>query len=289
VSDEKLRELEQAFQESGSEEAEVAWLRELARAGEKLDWESYSRLHDLDVEAAAGYREFLITAGALPPLDADLLTFCVGARGSSWCDKELDRLHSVAISFGQAHLVQAALFAAANWKSAWRVEGRGELAVRVMIGIERNIHALRAGETPQEVLEPLESLEAVSPPDLRSLVIGMRQLWIATQQSGLLGDSYEEAQAASRAGGRALQVLQAVRESYLPFFSSSATESLLRPLTEVVLAEESGAQCVRKVGVWLAGDAVRKGLLLMAESGLQLCSPWGDLGSRVLMQGAQLR
>ena len=43
MSDEKLRELERAFRESGSVEAEVVWLRERARAGEKLDWDSYSR------------------------------------------------------------------------------------------------------------------------------------------------------------------------------------------------------------------------------------------------------
>jgi len=65
VSDEKLRELERAFQESGSEEAELAWLRERARAGEKLDWESYSRLHELDVEAAAEYLEWRVETGDL--------------------------------------------------------------------------------------------------------------------------------------------------------------------------------------------------------------------------------
>jgi hypothetical protein len=65
VSDEKLRELERVFQESGSEEAELAWLRELARAGEKLNWESYSRLHELDVEAAAGYLRWRVDSGDL--------------------------------------------------------------------------------------------------------------------------------------------------------------------------------------------------------------------------------
>jgi hypothetical protein len=65
VSDEKLRELERVFQESGSEEAELAWLRELARVGEKLDWESYSRLHELDVEAAAGYLRWRVETGDL--------------------------------------------------------------------------------------------------------------------------------------------------------------------------------------------------------------------------------
>ncbi|MBL4849378.1 MAG: hypothetical protein JKY65_27945 [Planctomycetes bacterium] len=65
MSPEKLRELERAFQESGSEEAELAWLRERARAGEKLDWKSYSRLHELDVEAAAGYLRWRIETGDL--------------------------------------------------------------------------------------------------------------------------------------------------------------------------------------------------------------------------------
>ena len=55
MSDEKLRELERQFRETGSADDEVAWLRERARSGENLDWDTYSRLHELDVEAAADY------------------------------------------------------------------------------------------------------------------------------------------------------------------------------------------------------------------------------------------
>lgn len=44
MSDEKLRELERAFQESGTEEAELAWLREAARQG----WISPSTLRLID-------------------------------------------------------------------------------------------------------------------------------------------------------------------------------------------------------------------------------------------------
>ena len=76
MSDEKLRELERAFQENGSEEAELAWLRERARAGEKLDWESYSRLSELDVEAAAGYLRWRVEIGDLTEAHMRVAAHC---------------------------------------------------------------------------------------------------------------------------------------------------------------------------------------------------------------------
>ena len=65
MSDEKLRELERRFRETGSPDDELAWLRECARSGEKLDWDSYSRLHELDVEAAADYLRWRVGSGDL--------------------------------------------------------------------------------------------------------------------------------------------------------------------------------------------------------------------------------
>ena len=96
MSDENLRELERAFQERGSEEDELAWLRERARAGEKLDWESYSRLHELDVEAAAGYLRWRVETGDLSQerLDLAVLSGRLGENPSldagdpdSWIDQ----------------------------------------------------------------------------------------------------------------------------------------------------------------------------------------------------------
>ena len=46
MSDEKLRELERRFRETGSAEDEVAWLRERARSGEDLVEEAYSLLEE---------------------------------------------------------------------------------------------------------------------------------------------------------------------------------------------------------------------------------------------------
>ena len=73
MSDKKLRELERTFRESPSEEAGIAWLRERARAGEKLDWESYTRLHESDEETAADYCSLLAAAKPLTPERAELL------------------------------------------------------------------------------------------------------------------------------------------------------------------------------------------------------------------------
>ncbi|MGE0706922.1 MAG: hypothetical protein AB7N76_02975 [Planctomycetota bacterium] len=76
MSDEKLRELERRFRETGSAEDEVAWLRERARSGEKLDWESYSRLHELDVDAAADYLRWRVATGDLTQERLELAAYC---------------------------------------------------------------------------------------------------------------------------------------------------------------------------------------------------------------------
>ena len=72
MSDEKLRELERRFRETGSAEDEVAWLRERARSSERLDWDSYSRLHDLDLKAAANYLQWRVETGDLTRERADV-------------------------------------------------------------------------------------------------------------------------------------------------------------------------------------------------------------------------
>ena len=76
MSDEKLRELERRFRETGSAEDELAWLRERARSGEKLDWDSYSRLHELDVEAAADFLRWRVEAGELSSSNLELAAYC---------------------------------------------------------------------------------------------------------------------------------------------------------------------------------------------------------------------
>ena len=65
MSDEKLRELERRYRETGSVDDELAWLRERARAGERLDWLCFSRLHGLDQNEAKLY---LLGMGVSMPL-----------------------------------------------------------------------------------------------------------------------------------------------------------------------------------------------------------------------------
>lgn len=76
MSDESLRELERAFRDGGSEESEVAWLRERARCGERLDWETYSRLHELDVEAGVDYLRWRVSVGDLTRERLELARAC---------------------------------------------------------------------------------------------------------------------------------------------------------------------------------------------------------------------
>ncbi|MDC3378941.1 hypothetical protein OAX78_01500 [Planctomycetota bacterium] len=52
MSDQRLREFERRWKETGAANDEVAYLLELIRRGESLDWESYSRLAEIDVQAA---------------------------------------------------------------------------------------------------------------------------------------------------------------------------------------------------------------------------------------------
>ena len=87
MSDEKLRELERRFRETGSAEDEVAWLRERARSSERLDWDSYSRLHDLDLKAAANYLQWRVETGDLTRERLELAASCghtaAGGRSST--------------------------------------------------------------------------------------------------------------------------------------------------------------------------------------------------------------
>ena len=48
MTDERLRELERRFAESGDPTDELAWLQERVRTGAALSWESYRRLANLD-------------------------------------------------------------------------------------------------------------------------------------------------------------------------------------------------------------------------------------------------
>ena len=50
MTDERLRQLERVWQQSGSPEDETTWLIERTRSGERLDWDSYSRLAELNAE-----------------------------------------------------------------------------------------------------------------------------------------------------------------------------------------------------------------------------------------------
>lgn len=76
MSDAELRELERRFRETASTEDEVAWLRLRCRSGDELDWESYSRLCGLDVEAASEYLRWRVETGGLTRERVELAAYC---------------------------------------------------------------------------------------------------------------------------------------------------------------------------------------------------------------------
>jgi hypothetical protein len=49
MTDERLRNLERRFAESGDPTDELAYLQEQVRTGASLSWEGYQRLAELDV------------------------------------------------------------------------------------------------------------------------------------------------------------------------------------------------------------------------------------------------
>lgn len=81
MSDADLRELERRWRETGSLEDEASWLRGRTRTGASLDWTAYSRLRDLDPQAAADYVGSQIDSGALEPERVQLAA-CVGEPGA---------------------------------------------------------------------------------------------------------------------------------------------------------------------------------------------------------------
>jgi len=183
VSDEKLRELERAFQESGSEEAELAWLRERARAGEKLDWESYSRLSELDVEAAAGYLRWRVETGDLSHERLEMAAHC----------GDIPACVSVGLEFRDLGLpgtrwwewTHPLLSSLARWGThpcVWAVGELVESAVerrpdaRTIHGIDAFMHAIRgwiAAEGTETTFSELGTLRPTS--DLKASLLLLSQ------------------------------------------------------------------------------------------------------------------
>jgi len=76
VNDRRLRALERRFEESGSEPDELAYLHERVRTGGALGWERYSRLAELNVEAAADYLKARVERGELEQERLELAAHC---------------------------------------------------------------------------------------------------------------------------------------------------------------------------------------------------------------------
>jgi hypothetical protein len=74
--DERLRNLERRFKESGDPTHELAYLQEQVRQGGSLDWESYQRLAELDVDGAAGYLLARVERGDLEQEKLELAAYC---------------------------------------------------------------------------------------------------------------------------------------------------------------------------------------------------------------------
>lgn len=82
VVDEALRRLERRCTDGGSGEDEAAWILARVRAGEALDWATYSRLVRVDSEAAAECVDRLLSAGALS-LERAQIAAAAGEPGTS--------------------------------------------------------------------------------------------------------------------------------------------------------------------------------------------------------------
>jgi len=76
MSDATLRDLERRFVETGDAADEAAWLREQVRAGQTLDWASYSRLAALGVDSAADYLRARLARRALSQQELTLAAYC---------------------------------------------------------------------------------------------------------------------------------------------------------------------------------------------------------------------
>jgi hypothetical protein len=115
VAEDRLRELERRFKESGSEQDELAYLQEQVRTGGTLDWDSYSRLAELNVEAAADYLRARVERGDLEREKLELAAYCsheparlvLGEEApevpedlEEWADRFRDWGHSTAVYIG---------------------------------------------------------------------------------------------------------------------------------------------------------------------------------------------
>jgi hypothetical protein len=76
VAEERLRELERRFKESGAEQDELDWLREEIRFRGTLGWEHYSRLAELSVETAVDHLTARVERGELGQEELELAAYC---------------------------------------------------------------------------------------------------------------------------------------------------------------------------------------------------------------------
>lgn len=76
MSDQRLRDLERVWKESGAEQDELAYLQEQIRTSRTLAWKDYCRLVQLSVEAAADYLRARMARGDLARDKLILAAYC---------------------------------------------------------------------------------------------------------------------------------------------------------------------------------------------------------------------
>lgn len=158
--DDRLRELERRFKESGAPADELAYLRERVRRGERLGWPDYLRLAALSEEAAV---EYLATL-ELEPSRIELAA-CLGhapcrrltpAAGPPLSSRE--RIQAGLAALGPEAALRATLVAARAWP------GLSESQLDLVRRIEQAAASDRLKELLPDPFNPLAKLQGAGHP-----------------------------------------------------------------------------------------------------------------------------
>ncbi|HBP20921.1 MAG TPA: hypothetical protein DEA08_24415 [Planctomycetes bacterium] len=206
MSDEERREAERRFTETGSAEDEVAWLCSRARSGENLDWESYSRLHELDVEAAADYLRWRVETGELTRERLVLGGHCGHEAASRVCGQVASANPAGDIT-RVVHSLPNDDGALGGWASGLVLRVRGALPAEERVLGTRLLNLLPLGSDTPELVELVSKLEVrcedafnqVLEEDCSAVRCNVLQALLLLQQRDLAGAAEEVARAVGNA------------------------------------------------------------------------------------------
>ena len=277
-SDEKLRELQRAFHESGSAEAELAWLRESARTAVALEWDELKRLHQLDPHTAAECLRAATEAGALSAGSRLTLETCLQRSAETW-PLTGAALFQVGRQLGLRALCQLVSISIREWPAAFSGEAK-DLCVAIDSGLAAAAALAPSGAADPALLEALALLEAREPGEVLGVVLGVRYIYWAIVGRSL--GAWNAAQQAAERGASGQEVAANVLNTYADLFGDDDAHRLLEGLLDAFSPADTGPTAAAKTRLWATANLCARALDTLASEGVPILVPWPEFARSLL-------